>query len=84
MSTSLKLKIVSPEKIVYDGDVEQVVLPGVMGEFQILPNHAPIISALEIGKVVYKPIANDMSSVEITGGFAEVQNNCVNICVELK
>ena len=84
MSTSLKLKIVSPEKIVYDGEVEHVVLPGSMGEFQVLPNHAPIISALENGVIVYKPIGNVEDKIEVTGGFVEVQNNDVNICVELK
>ena len=50
---SLKLRIVSPEKIVFVGDVESVIVPGMMGEFQVLPNHAPLISSLEPGRVVY-------------------------------
>ena len=49
---SLKLRIVSPEKIVFVGDVESVIVPGMMGEFQVLPNHAPLISSLEPGRVV--------------------------------
>lgn len=44
---SLNLKIVSPEKVVYEGAVERVVVPGTSGEFEILVNHAPIISTLE-------------------------------------
>ena len=49
----LNLKIVSPEKIEFEGDVERVVVPGTMGSFEILQNHAPIISSLEKGDVVY-------------------------------
>ena len=41
---SLKLRIVSPEKIVFVGDVDSVTVPGTTGEFQVLPNHAPLIS----------------------------------------
>ena len=60
---SLNLKIVSPEKVVYDGAVERVVVPGTSGEFEILVNHAPIISTLEKGKLVYqKASAADTSS----------------------
>ena len=50
---SLKLKIVSPERIEFEGDVESVLVPGTLGQFQILVNHAPIISTLDKGKVVY-------------------------------
>ena len=43
----LKLKIVSPEKIEFDGEVQSVLVPGTLGSFEILQNHAPIISSLE-------------------------------------
>ncbi len=78
----LKLRIVSPEKVVYDGDVESVVVPGTVGSFEILNNHAPIISSLTDGKVVY---TNRQGSVtlEIHGGFVEVKQNEVNLCVEV-
>ena len=49
----LKLKIVSPEKVVYQGDVESVLVPGTKGSFEILNDHAPIISSLSEGKVEY-------------------------------
>ncbi|MBR7086334.1 MAG: hypothetical protein IKI47_02165, partial [Prevotella sp.] len=48
----LKLKIVSPEKIEFDGEVESVLVPGTVGQFEIFPDHAPIISSLEKGSVV--------------------------------
>lgn len=79
---SLKLRIVSPEKIVFVGDVDCVTVPGSSGEFQVLPNHAPIISSLNSGRVVYD-CADGRKELNISGGFAEVHNNGVNLCVEL-
>ena len=79
----LKLRIVSPEKVVYDGDAVSVKVPGILGNFEILQNHAPIISSLEKGDIeLIKP---DGQSIIITimGGFVEVQKNEVSICVEL-
>ena len=73
----LKLKIVSPEKVEFEGEVEQVIVPGSQGQFEILTNHAPIISTLQKGKVVY-----DGKELEILGGFVEVQKNEVSLCVE--
>ena len=77
----LNLKIVSPEKIEFEGDVERVVVPGTMGSFEILQNHAPIISSLEKGDVVYVT-AEGKKSVSING-FVSAQHNQVNLCVEL-
>ena len=48
----LRLRIVSPEKVVFDGEIESVTAPGVSGEFQVLKDHAPLISCLDRGKVV--------------------------------
>ena len=49
----MHLVIVSPERMLFDGKVSQVTLPGEMGEFQVLTNHAPIISSLVAGKISY-------------------------------
>lgn len=77
----LKLKIVSPEKVVFEGPVESVKVPGVVGEFEILNNHAPIISALQEGTVVYTS-SDGKRDFAIRGGFVEVLKNDVNLCVE--
>lgn len=79
---SLKLKIISPEKIEYSGEVNRVTVPGTKGSFEILNDHAPIISSLQSGVVEYVT-AEGRQSLNITGGFVEVQKNMVNLCVEL-
>ena len=77
-----ELRIVSPEKVEYDGTVESVLVPGMMGQFEILTNHAPIISSLGVGEVVYTA-ADGKHTIGIAGGFVEVQKNKVSLCVEL-
>jgi F-type H+-transporting ATPase subunit epsilon len=74
----LKLRIVSPAKVEYDGEVESVKVPGVLGNFEILTGHAPLISALQKGIVVY-----DGTELPVIGGFVEVQKNIVSVCVEI-
>lgn len=78
----LTLKIISPEKIVYDGLAERVRVPGTLGSFEILENHAPIISSLDTGVVEYVT-ADGTQSLTINGGFVEVRKNEVNLCVEV-
>lgn len=79
----LKLKIVSPERIEFEGEVVSVLVPGTMGQFEILNNHAPIISSLDKGRVVYALPDSEKKSLDISGGFVEVQKNVVSLCVEL-
>ena len=74
----LKLKIVSPERIEYDGEAASVKVPGTQGNFEILTNHAPIISTLQKGVVEYNG-----QQLAILGGFVEVQKNMVSLCVEI-
>ena len=78
----LTLKIVSPERVVLTGEVDSVLVPGAMGSFEILTGHAPIISTLEEGKVVYG-IKGAKTELHIVGGFVEVQKNVVNLCIEI-
>ena len=78
----LVLRIVSPEKILFTGEVESVLVPGEVGEFEILINHAPIISTLVEGRVVYT-INSEKKTIMVKGGFVEVKKNVVSLCVEL-
>lgn len=79
----LKLKIVSPERIEFEGEVESVLVPGTLGQFQILVNHAPIISSLDKGRVIYELPGGENKSIDICGGFVEVQKNVVSLCIEM-
>jgi len=75
----LSLRIVSPERIEFTGEVESVKVPGTQGNFEILSSHAPIISTLTKGIVEYGG-----QQLPILGGFVEVQKNQVSLCVEIK
>lgn len=78
----LRLKIVSPERVEFEGEVVSVFVPGSLGNFEILTGHAPIISSLSNGIVSYVS-SGEKHSINITGGFVEVQKDNVNLCVEL-
>ena len=79
----LKLKIISPERIIFTGEVDSVVVPGTLGEFEILSNHAPIISSLEKGTTRFLTYKGEKTAIDILGGFIEVQKNEVSMCVEI-
>ncbi|NLA93692.1 MAG: F0F1 ATP synthase subunit epsilon [Bacteroidales bacterium] len=76
-----KLRIITPNKLLFEGEVESVTLPGTVGSFSVLDNHAPIISSLERGKVVYRN-ANCVVEYELDSGFAEVRDNTLTVCME--
>lgn len=68
------LEILTPEKKVFEGDVTIATFPGADGSFQIMDNHAPLISLLKEGVVEYKS-KEASKNVTITGGVVEVLNN---------
>jgi F-type H+-transporting ATPase subunit epsilon len=78
----MNLEIISPEKVIYSGSAEMVTLPSVTGSFSVLENHAPIISVLKKGKVIYRT-QNVDNEIEIESGFVEVKQNKVSVCVEI-
>ncbi len=78
----LKLRIIAPDRLVFEGEVESVTLPGTVGSFTVLNNHAPIISSLDKGKIAYKD-ANGTTEMTVKSGFAEVKDNILSICVEI-
>ena len=62
-------------------DVEGVKLPGTLGRFEVLKGHAPIISTLVAGTV--ECIGNEPYQITVSGGFVEVANNAISVCVEM-
>ncbi len=72
-----QLEILTPEKKVFEGEVDVTTFPGTDGSFQIMANHAPLISLLSAGTVEYKGKMSGNNSIKITGGVVEVLKNKV-------
>ena len=75
------MTVVSPEKTIFEGEVSSVTVPGEKGRFEVLRNHAPIISCLQKGTIVCK--GEETRSFDITSGFIEVAHNEISICAEV-
>lgn len=79
---NILLTIYSPERIILEKMVSKVSLPGTKGPFVVLHNHAPIISSLEEGRIVFMSSGVEQN-VDISSGFVEVAYNKVTVCAEL-
>jgi len=77
----MQLEILSPEKTLFTGEVNSVIFPGSQGKFQILNNHASIISSLSQGNIDYK-INSKTNQVEIKRGIVEVLKNKISALIE--
>jgi F-type H+-transporting ATPase subunit epsilon len=77
---ALTLKVITPDKIVWNDKVEEIVLPSTTGQLGILSGHAPLLSALDIGVMRIRP-GKEWKAIAIMGGFAEVENNEVKVLV---
>jgi F-type H+-transporting ATPase subunit epsilon len=78
----LTVEIVTPQQVEYSGRAESITVPGTEGPFQVLYNHAPIISSLEIGVIKLVDEQGDTKIFATGGGFAEVSHNKVSVIVE--
>jgi F-type H+-transporting ATPase subunit epsilon len=78
----MHLEIITPEKTLFSGDIEIVKLPGTLGSFEIMINHAPIISTLMSGRIKVKDTLGVVSYYDISSGVVEVLNNIVKVLVE--
>ena len=75
----MKLEIITPEKRLFDGKVRLVQLPGTIGSFEILRNHAPLISTLTHGKIKVITENDDQQFFDIVSGMVEVKANVITI-----
>lgn len=78
---TIKLEVVTPERIVYSDEAESIVVPGSEGYLGIMANHAPIITSLKIG-VVQIIKDNKETKMALSGGFLEVNNNKATILAD--
>ncbi len=77
---TLTVRVIAPDKVVWDEVVQEVILPSTTGQLGILSNHAPLLTALDIGVMRVRP-GKDWKNIAIMGGFAEVENNEVKVLV---
>ncbi len=78
----MKLEIITPEQIYFSGEVTTVTLPGTIGSFTVWENHAPLISSLKDGLLAYEG-KEGKKELNIDGGFVEICNNLVTVCLEI-
>jgi F-type H+-transporting ATPase subunit epsilon len=71
----VKIEIITPDKKIFEGDIKSVRVPGKKGSFQVLKDHAPIISTLDKGQVIIVNEAGIEKRFEIEGGVIEVKSN---------
>lgn len=77
----MTLEIISAHEISFSGEVRSVTLPGELGQFTVLRDHAPLISVLVKGDVKFTDDAGNTGSYGIAGGLVDVNNNVISVCV---
>jgi len=78
----MKIEIITPDKTVFEGDIKSVRVPGKKGSFQVLKDHAPIVSTLESGPVIMVDQDGNETRYLINGGVIEVKMNKIILLVE--
>ena len=81
MEDKLKFEVATPECLVIDDSVDEVVLPSVEGYMGVRIGHAPLLAMLEVGQISYR-LGKDTKFVATSGGFAEVLRNSVRVLAE--
>lgn len=78
----MNLEIISPEKKVFSDEVKIITVPGTLGSFQMLKNHAPIVSTLEKGDIIIKKNDDIEIKISIKSGLLECKKNHICILIE--
>ena len=82
MKNKFELSVISAESKVFEGEVENVLVPGMVGDFLVLPNHAPCISSIRPGFLEFSEGTSDKQRYFVSGGIIEVINNMVSVLVD--
>ena len=77
----LQLQVITPSRVIVDEIVDEVVAPGVLGEFGILPGHVPFITLLADGEIKYKRGSSEQK-LSVEGGLAEIRDDKVTILTD--
>jgi len=79
---TLHFELVAPERVLFSGEVDAVMLPGTEGDMTVLPGHAPVMTSLKTGFVVVTDRQNHGTRVLVRGGFAEINAGGVIVLAE--
>ena len=82
MATLFHLSVLTPEKSVFDGDVEYVEVPGTEGYLGVLAHHAALVTALAPGTLTVRRAGGSEEKLSVTGGFFEVSNNRATVLAD--
>ena len=82
MTNKFDLSIISAESTVFEGKVENILVPGMVGDFLVLSNHAPCISSIRPGFLEFSEGTSDKQRYFVSGGIIEVINNNVSVLVD--
>ncbi|MEA5508618.1 ATP synthase F1 subunit epsilon [Crocosphaera sp. UHCC 0190] len=77
---ALTVRVITPDKTVWDGNVQEAILPSTSGQLGILTGHAPLLTALDIGVMRVRP-DKEWKSLVVMGGFAEVEQDEIKVLV---
>ncbi len=81
MAEKIRIRLVTPSRLLLDEEVDEVTAPGVLGEFGVLPNHISFLTLLEIGVMNYKQGAGTVH-LALGGGYAEVLDNVMTVLAD--
>ena len=82
MTSKFDLSIISAESNVFEGQVENILVPGMLGDFLVLPNHAPCISSIRPGFLEFAEGSSKKQRFFVSGGIIEVIDNAVSVLVD--
>ena len=82
MTNKFELSVISAESKVFEGEVKNVLVPGMVGDFLVLPNHAPCISSIRPGFLEFSDGSSSKHRYFVSGGIIEVINNTVSLLVD--
>ena len=82
MENKIRLDIVTPDRLILSEEVEEIIAPGTLGDFGVLPGHAPFFSTLRIGELVYRK-GEQNHYIAVSWGFAQVYKDKVIVLAEI-
>ena len=80
-ATTFRLRIVTPERLLLDEEVYEVIAPGAAGEFGVLPDHISLLTTLAPGRLIYRA-GSQRQIIAIVGGYAEVAENVMTVLAD--